>query len=101
MNATSLSLVLDDNAMCYSIKEDDLKKVEHSIEQFKTELDNRRLQVKVLIREIFRLYARLNISAPSFHSLLSSAGDIDDVNNLVKEEKLDQLKKEKLDQLKK
>jgi len=95
MNATSLSAVLDGDSMGYSLRPGDLKKVELSIEEFTKELDNKRIEVKTLIREIFRLYARLNISPSGFHILLSS-GKMDDVDNLIQEQKLNELKMEKV-----
>lgn len=94
LNATTLSNVLDGYDEFDSLKLSDLRSVQHTMEELKTTLDQKKEEVKNLMSDITNLYSRLGISATQQCPL--STGQVCGVEELIREDNLNQLKEEKL-----
>ena len=78
----------------------DLKSVQHTMEELTTTLDQKKVEVSALMKDIASLYVRLDM--PSSKQCPLSTGQVCGVEELIKEENLVQLKEEqmKLDRMK-
>merc|ERR1719318_499583 len=63
LNATTLSSVLDGDDEYDSLKLSDLRSVQHTMEELRTTLDQKKDEVMALTTDISSLYSRLNIPA--------------------------------------
>merc|ERR1719508_475756 len=94
LNATTLSSVLDGEDNFDSLKLSDLKSVQHTMDELRTTLDQKKVEVGDLMKIIASLYVRLDI--PSTQQCPLSTGQVCGVEELVKEDNLAQLKEEKM-----
>ena len=94
LNATTLSSVLDGDDEFDSLKLSDLRSVQHTMEELRTTLDQKKDEVKTLMSDITNLYSRLAI--PASQQCPLSTGQVCGVEELIREDNLNQLKEEKL-----
>merc|ERR1719318_2243864 len=94
LNATTLSSVLDGDDEYDSLKLSDLRSVQHTMEELRTTLDQKKDEVKALMTDISNLYSRLSI--PATEQCPLSTGQVCGVEELIRDENLNQLKQEKL-----
>merc|ERR1719318_1300222 len=94
LNATTLSSVLDGDDEYDSLKLSDLRSVQHTMEELRTTLDQKRDEVEALMTDITNLYSRLII--PATEQCPLSTGQVCGVEELIRDENLNQLKLEKM-----
>merc|ERR1719318_2016059 len=94
LNATTLSSVLDGDDEYDSLKSSDLRSVQHTMEELKTTLDQKRDEVEALMSDISNLYSRLSI--PATEQCPLSTGQVCGVEELIRDDNLNQLRQEKL-----
>ena len=93
MNATMLSLALDGEEELDSLKLSDLHSIQHTMDELERSLEEKKVEVRLLLKDITSLYARLDI--PESEQCPLSTGRVCGEEELIKEEKLFQLKEEK------
>jgi len=100
MNATTLSLVLDGDDRLDSLKPDDLRSVQHTMDELTKSVEEREVEVNELRKDINNMYTRLNVQ-PADHCPLAT-GRVCGLEDLIKEDYIHQLREEKLklDQIK-
>jgi len=90
----TLSSVLDGEDIFDSLKLTNLKSVQRTLEELRTNLDQKKGEVNDLMKNIASLYARLDI--PSSEQCPLSTGQVCGVEQLIKEDKMIQLREEKI-----
>jgi len=93
MNATMLSLALDGEEELDSLKLSDLQSIQHTMDELEKSLEEKKVEVRELLKDITSMYTRLDI--PQTEQCPLSTGRVCGEEELIKEGNLYQLKEEK------
>jgi len=93
-NASTLSLVLDGNEPLDSLKLDDIRGIQHTMDELVKSVEERKVEVKKLISNIVNMYTRLDIQPSDQCPFATEKGCGEE--ELMKEENFQRLKEEEL-----